>query len=185
MLNKGQVVAFSAPSGTGKSTITTSLLKKHKDVSLSISATTRLPRGKEKNGEHYFFLSKDAFRNKIGNGDLLEWEEVHGNYYGTLKSEIVNQVSLGKTVLLDIDVKGALSVKEVYPEAKLLFLKPPSLEELRKRLEKRGTETTEEIDKRLERVNLEYEKSSAFDFIVVNDELNKTIKQIEAILTLD
>lgn len=181
---KGNLIAFSAPSGTGKSTICNLLLEKHKNLVLSISATTRSPRAGEKHGQSYFFLTRQQFQESIENGEMLEWEEVHGNFYGTLKFLVREETMDGNNVLLDIDVKGALELKKIYPDTVMIFIKPPSLEELRRRLESRGTETKDQIDMRLSRIALEYEKAKEFDYIVINDTLADTISEIESIIEL-
>lgn len=181
-MNKGRLVVFSAPSGTGKSTICNALIKKHENVEVSISATTRAPRGKEKDGVEYFFLSKESFEEKIERGEFLEHETVHQNYYGTLKTPVLDSIENGKTILFDIDVLGGLSIKKNYADAILIYLKAPSLEELKQRLLLRKTETEEQINKRLERVAFEEEKAVSFDHIIVNDDLNETIKKIESII---
>jgi guanylate kinase len=183
-LNKGRLIAFSAPSGTGKSTICTSLLGEHKSIKLSISATTRQPRGAEVHGKEYYFLSHEKFEEYIENNEVVEYEEVHGNFYGTLKSEVFKRIDSGNDVLFDIDVKGALTLKEKFPEAILIFIKPPSLEILEQRLRDRKTETEEQIKKRLSRVEMEMKESEKFDFVIINDILEEAIKEIEKILKL-
>ena len=182
MSSKGKMIAVSAPSGTGKSTICTALLEKHEELKLSISATSRMPRGQEKNGEEYIFLSEDDFLNKIKNNDFLEYEEVHGKYYGTLKDKVNKWLDEGCNVLLDIDVNGAIALKEKHPEMILIFIKPPSIEELRKRLEDRGTETKEQIDKRMLRTQYEFEQSKKFDYVIINNILGDAIQEMERII---
>ncbi len=181
-MNNGQLVVFSAPSGTGKSTICNALIQAHSNVEISISATTRAPRGTEKDGVEYFFLTKDVFEKKIAANEFLEYEQVHDQYYGTLKAPTLQAIKNGKTILFDIDVLGGLSIKKNYPDAILIYLKAPSLEELKIRLLKRKTETEAQIEKRLARVQFEEEKAQSFDHIIVNDDLNHTIKKIESII---
>ena len=172
-------LVLSAPSGGGKTTIAKMLVKRHSDMSISISATTRKKRPKEEHGKDYFFLSENEFRENIENDNFVEYEEVHGDYYGTLKNRVTELVEQGKTVIFDIDVKGAITIKKKYPEAILLFIKPPSLTELKARLKKRKSESEEAINKRLSRIDFEYEQAKYFDHVIINDNLNHTIDQIE------
>jgi guanylate kinase len=175
-------IVFSAPSGGGKTTLVNRLAKKYKELVISISATTRPQRPGEVNGKEYYFLSKEKFESAIDKGQFLEYEEVHGDYYGTLKENVDSLTKQGKTVLFDIDVNGAQSIKNKYPDALLIFIKPPSNEELIKRLTARKSETKEKIEKRLQRLKYEYEKAKIFDYIVINDKLDETIKEIEKII---
>jgi guanylate kinase len=149
----------------------------------SVSATTRPKRGNEVEGKDHFFLTKKEFEKYLCNGDLAEWEEIYGNYYGTLKSEINRALQQGHTMLFDIDVKGALSIRRHFPnESILIFIKPPSFEVLKKRLESRNTENPETLKCRLERVPLEMEQGQQFDFQVVNDDLQKAINEVDKIV---
>ena len=178
-----KLICFSAPSGTGKSTVIAKILERHPDFALSISATTRTPRGKEQNGVDYIFISPDEFREKIAKDLLMEYEEVHGHYYGTLKETVDSCTQNGQLVLFDIDVNGARTIKKKYGrEALLFFLKPPSIEELRSRLENRHTESLEKIKKRLERLPYELEMGVEFDYIVINDDLDDTVDKIDKII---
>lgn len=177
-----KLVAFSAPSGSGKTTICRLLLERNPAFSLSISATTRDPRGREVDGVDYVFLSKESFLARVSAGEFLEHEEVFGRYYGTLKSTVEELLTSGRTVLFDIDVKGALNVKKAYPEALLVFIKPPSLEELRRRLTGRNTDKPEEIERRLKRIELEYAAAEEFDHVVVNDDLDTAVEYIENLI---
>lgn len=177
-----KLLVLSAPSGAGKSTICNMLLERNPDFRLSISATTRPPRGSERNGVEYFFLSEGEFFEKVRNQEFIEYAEVHGHYYGTLKSTVEALLREGFTVLFDIDVIGALNIKKQRPEALLIFIRPPSEEELVRRLKNRKTESEAQIQKRLERLPMEYEKARYFDYQVVNDELLSTVERIERLI---
>lgn len=180
---KSNYIVFSAPSGAGKTTIVKELLKKHpQELSLSVSATTRPKRSFEENGKDYFFLGKNEFIKDIEEQKFLEYEEVHGNYYGTLIEKVENLVAQGKAVLFDIDVKGAKSIKKTYPDAILIFIKPPSKETLRERLRGRKSETEESIEHRLNRLDFEYEQARFFDFEIINNSLQKALREIEEII---
>lgn len=175
---------FSAPSGGGKTTIVNKLAQKYPELTISISATTRKKRSYEINGREYVFLSIDAFKQAITEGNFLEYEEVHGDYYGTLKDTVEGLIKRGKKVLFDIDVNGAFSIKKNYPDAVLFFIKPPSRGELIKRLKGRKSETQESIQKRLKRLDYEYAQADKFDHIIINDNLEHAIKQIEDLILL-
>ncbi len=176
---KSPYIVFSAPSGGGKTTIVKKLHEKYPETVISVSATTRPKRVNERDGVDYYFLDKETFEQYIKQGKFLEYELVHGNYYGTLKEVVDRHIEEGKVVLFDIDVNGALSIKKHYPTAILIFLKPPSKQALIERLKKRKTETEESIQKRLNRLPYEYEQAKKFDYIVVNDDLDETIRTIE------
>ena len=171
----GKLIIFSAPSGSGKSTIINYLLEEHPELKLafSISATSRPPRGKEQHGVEYFFLSPEEFRQRIDKGEFLEYEEVYpGRFYGTLKAQVEKQSEEGQNVLFDVDVKGGVNIKQYYGNRALsLFIQPPSIKELRSRLEKRGTETPEAINDRIARAEFELSFAPQFDKVVVNDDL--------------
>ena len=175
--NMGKLIIFSAPSGTGKSTIINWLMAEHKELRLavSISCTSRQPRGTEKDGVEYFFLSPEEFRQRIATGEFLEYEAVYANrFYGTLKSQVERQASEGQNVVFDVDVKGGCNIKQHYGDRALsVFIQPPSVEELRRRLEARGTDAPEVIDQRIARAEYELGFASQFDRIVVNDNLEK------------
>lgn len=177
---KGKLIIFSAPSGSGKSTIVNWLMHEHPELNLhfSISCTTRAPRGTEQHGVEYFFLSEDEFRKKIAENGFVEYEEVYpGRFYGTLKSQVENQCEAGENVVFDVDVKGGCNIKEQYgAEALSLFIQPPSVEELRRRLEGRGTDAPEVIEQRLSKAEYEMTFAPRFDHVVVNDDL-ETAKQ--------
>ena len=170
---KGKLIIVSAPSGTGKSTIISWLMKEHPELNLafSISCTSRTPRGTEQNGVEYFFLTPDEFRQRIDNGEFLEYEEVYeGRFYGTLKSQVERQLEAGQNVVFDVDVKGGVNIKQFYGDKALsLFIQPPSINELRRRLESRGTDAPEVIDQRIARVEFELTYADKFDKVVVND----------------
>ena len=171
----GKLIIFSAPSGSGKSTIINYLLEEHPELKLafSVSATSRPPRGKEQHGVEYFFLSPEEFRQRIDNDEFLEYEEVYpGRFYGTLKAQVEKQSEEGQNVLFDVDVKGGVNIKQYYGDRALsLFIQPPSIEALRSRLEKRGTETPEVINDRLARAEFELGFAPQFDKVVINDDL--------------
>lgn len=169
-----QLVVLSAPSGAGKTTLAQYLLATFPHFKFSISATTRSPRANEVDGKDYHFLSKEEFEVLIETNQLVEFEEIFGNYYGTLRNEVEKSIEKGEIVVFDIDVKGALSIKSKYPEQSLLiFVSPPSLEVLEQRLIARGTESPEQLRQRLERIRMEMELKDQFDYIIVNDELEK------------
>jgi guanylate kinase len=181
---KPKLFVISAPSGSGKTTIVHELLKRHPEMLFSVSATTRAKREFETDGSDYFFLSKIQFEEYIHLGRLVEWEQIYGNYYGTLRSEIDKALRQGKSMLFDIDVKGALSIKQHYPkDSMLIFIKPPSMEVLTERLKKRKTENSDSMLRRLERVPMELEQAKEFDVSVVNDDLNKAVSAIDEIIS--
>ena len=170
---RGRLIIVSAPSGTGKSTIISWLMKEHPELNLafSISCTSRAPRGTEQNGVEYFFLTPEEFRQRIDNGEFLEYEEVYeGRFYGTLKAQVERQLEAGQNVVFDVDVKGGVNIKNFYgDEALSLFIQPPSINELRRRLEGRGTDAPEVIDQRIARAEFELTFAEKFDKVVVND----------------
>ena len=181
---KGKLIVFSAPSGCGKSTIISELRKRGMEFGFSISATSRKPRGAERNGVEYYFLTPEEFRAKIEAGEFVEYEEVFKDqFYGTLKSEVERLLGEGKNVLFDIDVKGAMNIKKFYSErALLIFIMPPSVDELSRRLHGRGTETEELIQKRLAKAEFEMGFADKFDFRVVNDVLEKAVDEVYGII---
>ena len=175
------LMAVSGPSGVGKGTIVKTLVKRRNDVVESISCTTREPRAGEVHGREYFFLSKEEFLKRIDEKDFLEYDEHFGNYYGTPKS-FVEETLKTKSVILEIDVVGALNAKKVFPECVLVMIAPPSLEELKRRLKGRNSESDEEIENRLSRLEYELSQKEKYDYVVVNDELEKAILELEEIL---
>lgn len=181
----GKLIVFSAPSGSGKSTIVNHLLSNDElNLAFSISATSRAARGKEQNGEHYYFMSAEEFKSHIKNEDFLEWEEVYAeNYYGTLKSELERIWKMGKHVVFDIDVIGGLNIKKQFPEKTLsIFVMPPSIEELKRRLENRKTESKEKIDMRIAKAAKELQRADQFDVIITNDVLEKALVETKEVV---
>ena len=187
---RGKLIIFSAPSGTGKSTIISWLMNNHPELNLafSISCTSRAPRGTEQNGVEYFFLSAEEFRQRIGNDEFLEYEEVYeGRFYGTLKAQVERQWEAGQNVVFDVDVKGGVRIKEYYGDkAMSIFIQPPSIATLRQRLEGRGTDAPEVIDQRIARAEFELTFAEKFDHRIVNDQLEQaeadTLKIVEEFL---
>ncbi|MFI3322574.1 MAG: guanylate kinase [Rikenellaceae bacterium] len=180
----GKIIIFAAPSGSGKSTIKDALIGDYKNLKFSISATSRAPRGEEKDGVEYYFMSNEAFMNSVDNGEFIEWEEVYkGSCYGTLKSEVERIWSDGNTVIFDIDVKGAANIKNIYGDnAAAIFIMPPSIEALRERLENRKTDTAEAIERRIARATEEISCRDKFDYVVVNDNLESAIEECRTII---
>ena len=174
-MSRGKLIIISAPSGTGKSTIIGWLMKEHPELNLafSISCTSRAPRGTEQNGVEYFFLTPEEFRQRIDNDEFLEYEEVYQDrFYGTLKAQVERQLEAGQNVVFDVDVKGGVNIKKHYgDEAVSIFIQPPSIEELRRRLEGRGTDAPEVIDQRIARAEFELTFAPQFDKVVINDDL--------------
>ena len=170
---RGKLIIFSAPSGTGKSTIISWLMKEHKELNLafSISCTSRAPRGSEQNGVEYFFLTPEEFRTRIEDDEFLEYEEVYTDrFYGTLKSQVEKQLEAGQNVVFDVDVKGGVNIKKFYgDEALSIFIQPPSINELRRRLENRDTDAPDVIDQRIARAEFELTFADKFDRVVIND----------------
>jgi len=183
----GKLIIISAPSGSGKSTIIRWLMTEHPELRLafSISCTSRAPRGTEQNGVEYFFLSPEEFRKKIDNGEFLEYEEVYeGRFYGTLKSQVEAQSAQGQNVVFDVDVKGGCAIKKFYGDRALsLFIQPPSIEELRHRLESRATDAPEVIDQRIARAEYELTFAPQFDRTVVNDQLEVACQEAYEIIS--
>ena len=192
-MNKGKLIIFSAPSGTGKSTIINWLMQEHRELNMafSISCTSRAPRGTEKHGVEYFFLTPEECRSRIEADEFLEYEEVYKDlFYGTLKSQVEKQCNEGQNVVFDVDVKGGCNIKSHYgSEAISIFIMPPSIDELRRRLESRGTDAPKVIDQRIARAEFEIGFADKFDKQVVNDNLdkakNEVLKIIKDFLTLD
>jgi guanylate kinase len=175
-------IVLSAPSGAGKTTIARKLAERNPNLQISISATTRPKRPLETDGIDYFFLSDDEFSKNLKERNFLEHETVHGFRYGTLRTTLEKMAEEGKQIIFDIDVKGALSIKRLRPEAILIFIKPPSLAELRQRLKARQTETVQAIRKRLGRLKYEYQQADKFDHVVINDQLDRAVREIESLI---
>jgi guanylate kinase len=183
---QGKLIVFSAPSGSGKTTIVRHLLGiEALNLEFSISATSREKRDKEINGKDYYFLSTKAFKNKIKNEEFLEWEEVYrDNFYGTLKTEVERIWAQGKNVIFDIDVSGGLRIKRKFPEQTLaVFVKPPSIDELKIRLKKRKTESADKINMRVAKASAELATAPLFDVVVVNDNLENALKEAEQLVS--
>lgn len=180
---KGNLIVISGPSGAGKDSIVEGLLKQNKNVSLSVSATTRSPRGEEKDGVNYFFLTRKQFEEKIKENEFLEYAEYNGNYYGTPKSGIIEKLNKGIDVILVIEIQGALKVKELIKEAIFIFVLPPSMIELKRRLILRNTEDEEKILKRFKTAYKEINEITKYNYVVVNDNLQEAVNKVDAILT--
>ena len=180
----GNLTVLTGPSGVGKGTIVRKILESHSDVWLSISATTRQPRSGEIEGEHYFFLDKKNFQEIIDNEGFLEWASLSDNFYGTPKKIVEEKIEKGTNVLLEIELEGARQIRKSFPQALLIFIAPPNLSELEKRIRGRGTETEEAIRDRLEIANKELIAKHEFDAVVINEDIEKTFKNIEGLMGL-
>lgn len=178
----GKLFVISGSSGVGKGTIIKEFLKRNGDFKLSVSCTTRKPREGEIHGTNYFFLSKEEFKASIEKGEFLEWAEFSENMYGTQRPYVDKKLAQGKNLILEIDTQGALKVKKIMPEATLIFILPPSFEELETRLRGRHTETEEAIQKRLKSTKMEMENSKFFDFQIINDDIENAVRQLEKIM---
>lgn len=185
-MEKGKLIIVSAPSGSGKSTIVNWLMQEHPELRLafSISCTSRAPRGTEKDGVEYFFITPEAFREKIENDEFLEYEEVYANrFYGTLKAQVERQAEAGQNVVFDVDVKGGVNIKKHYGSRALsLFIQPPSVDELRRRLVGRATDSAEAIEDRLAKAEYELTFAPQFDRVIVNDDLDKAKAEALAVI---
>jgi len=184
MLNqtKGKLIVFSAASGAGKTTIVKEILNEFPQIIFSISATTRPKRKTEIDGIEYFFLTEIEFQKRIENDDFIEWEKFYDYYYGTLKSFITENIEAGKPVLLELDVKGALTIKRLYPYAHLIYISPPSFEELVNRLRQRNTESESDFLKRIDRAKMELSLKGQFDYIIENKDLNKAVAEAKSLV---
>ena len=178
----GNLYVVAAPSGAGKTTLVRMLLESEKRVQLSISFTTRAPRPGEQNGREYHFVDVETFRGMIERQEFLEWAEVHGNFYGTSKSRIAEQLAAGSDVLLEIDWQGAQQVRQQFPEAIGIFILPPSMEELTRRLTGRGTDAPEVVERRLAAAQAEMRHVGEFDYVIINDQLDQALDDLRAVV---
>ena len=182
MMNKGQLIVFSGPSGVGKGTVLKEFLADRENVALSVSATTRQPRPGEENGVHYYFLTKEEFLKKVEEGNMLEYAQYNSNYYGTPKDKVDEALAQGRDIVLEIEVQGALLVKEKCPNALLVFVAPTSWQELRDRLTGRGTEDAATIENRLNIAKQELTQAVHYDYILVNDTVEAAAQRLEHII---
>lgn len=185
MVEKGILVVLSGPSGVGKGTVSQALLQAEPNLTVSVSATTRPPRNGETDGVSYYFVSREKFSLMIEGDEFLEWARVYDNFYGTPRLPVEETLARGKDVLLEIDVQGGLQVKNKLPEAVLIFLLPPSWKELEARLAGRGSESAEEVQKRLQWAKRELQSLSLYDYAVVNERVEKAVEQIRSIITAE
>ncbi len=179
---EAKLFVFAAPSGSGKTTIVKDVLKNYSEFVFSISATTRKKRQSETDGKDYYFITESDFLNKIGNNEFVEWERFYDYYYGTLKSQIVSNIENGLHTVFEVDVKGAVKIKECYPSSILIFIAPPSIEVLRNRLIQRNTETEEDLKKRIERAEMELSYKDKFDYVVSNVDLEIAKEDVRRII---
>jgi len=182
---RGKLIVISGPSGAGKSTVVFKALEGREDTCFSVSVTTRKPRPNEVDGKDYFFVDLDQFRDMVANDELLEHAEYVANSYGTPKAYVEKKLNDGMNVLLDIEVQGAKQIKEKMPEAVMVFIIPPSMEELEKRLRGRGTDSERKIEARLIRAREEYEAADFYDYIIVNDDAEKAAEEFSAVITAE
>lgn len=184
-MEEGLLIVVSGPSGCGKGTICNELLKRNQNFNISISTTTRKPRLGEIDGKSYFFVSEEKFKEMIENNEFMEYAHVHSNFYGTPKKFVLDKLKKGENVLLEIDVQGALQIKKIYPKGVYIFILPPSMDELKDRITKRGTETESDISKRFKAAYEELNYAKEYDYLVVNDELLDAVEKIESIITAE
>lgn len=178
----GNLFVVSGPSAAGKGTLLSQVIERIPDAWVSVSATTRSPRPGEIEGVHYFFLDTDHFKSLVEQDGFLEWAQVHDNYYGTLKQSVIDHMNAGDQVILEIDVQGALQVRKALPEAHLVFIEPPSLEELERRLRQRGTETEDVISSRMKTAEVELAQKMEYDVQVVNDDLERAVDELVEVI---
>lgn len=183
--NRGVLIVISGPSGAGKGTICQELLNKNDNIYLSVSATTRSPREGEVDGVNYYFLTQEDFKSKVENKGFIEYANVHGNYYGTPKLNVEKMLEEGKDVILEIDIQGALQVKENFSEGVFIFILPPSMDELKRRIIKRGSETEESLMTRFKNAYKEINYVSKYNYAVVNDTLELAVSKVESIITAE
>ncbi|RBP39181.1 guanylate kinase [Garciella nitratireducens] len=179
---KGLLIVISGPSGAGKGTVCKALLKEVRNLNISVSMTTRKPRIGEIEGVNYYFVQENEFKKMIKEGELLEYAKVYDNYYGTPKNKVLEKLKHGEDVILEIDIQGALKVKSQFPEGVFIFIVPPSMEELKNRIKKRGTETEEEVTKRFQSSYKEINYISKYNYIVINDDIEKAVERIKSII---
>lgn len=180
-----KLIVISGPSGCGKTTIARELLRRHRDIEFSVSATTRAKRRRERAGRDYFFLTKEEFTSKVWLGELVEWEQIYDEYYGTLKSEVDRALNSNARMVFDVDVKGALTIKSKYSdETVLIFVRPPDMRVLKERLVRRKTENAASLQKRLDRVPIELEQEKNFDYSVLNDDISRAVEEVESMVGL-
>ena len=184
-MEEGLLIVVSGPSGCGKGTICNELIERNNNVNISISTTTRKPRVGEIDGQSYFFVSEEKFKEMIENNEFIEYAHVHSNFYGTPKKFVLDKLGKGEDVLLEIDVQGALQIKKIYPKGVYIFILPPSMDELKDRIIKRGTETESDILKRLKTAYEELNYAKEYDYLVVNDELLDAVGKVESIITAE
>lgn len=183
MNTSGILIILSGFAGSGKGTIIKELLDKYDNYALSVSATTRAPREGEVEGVHYFFKTEEEFKKMIAEGELLEYANYVGNYYGTPRAYVKQQLAAGKNVILEIETEGALNIKREYPDAVLIFVMPPSVEEIHNRLQKRGTESEEIIEKRMQKAGIEIAAVDRYDYLMINDVLSESVELFNAIVS--
>ncbi|MDU5105872.1 guanylate kinase [Clostridium sp.] len=183
--NRGILIVISGPSGAGKGTICKALLEKHDNIFISVSATTRAPRQGEIEGVNYYFLTRESFEEKVKENGFLEYANVHGNFYGTPKVNVEKMLDEGKDVILEIDIQGALQVKDNFKEGVFIFILPPSMEELKQRIIKRGSETEESLMTRFKNAYKEINYVSKYNYAVVNDELEVAVSKVESIIAAE
>lgn len=181
-MGQGRLIVLTGPSGVGKGTLLRSLLKRHPELYLSISVTTRAPRPGEVDGKSYYFVSRTTFERMVANGELLEWAEFAGNFYGTPRAAVEEQVRAGNWVILEIELEGARQIRKTFPDALRIFILPPSLSELEQRIRNRGQDSNEAIARRLQRAREEIDAANEFDIQIVNDDFEKALRAIEETL---
>ncbi|MBN1301815.1 MAG: guanylate kinase [Melioribacteraceae bacterium] len=178
MSEKGKIIVFSAPSGSGKTTIVRNMMSKLPDLEFSVSVTTRAKRSNETDGKDYYFISEGEFEKKIRDNEFVEWEKFYDYYYGTVRKHIEEKINNGRSVVLEVDVKGALNIKKAYADAVLIFIMPPSMEVLKNRLINRKTESEEDLIKRIARAEMELSYKDKFDYVVINENLESAKKEV-------